>query len=245
MGGNGVQIVNTDNCSEVLNNMPFDNSEMLMLQKFIDDVYLGDRRILIINGNLPESVVLRKPPEGDFRGNLAMSGTASTETLNERDKEIASVISKDLLKQGIFIAGLDVVGGFLTEINITCPTCFKRIIRPDRRESCSKLRRPIRDNKNMKLKIYAFLLISFGLHVFVIAGLSFVTDENTFDKNVVSVNLNFSKFKELDSQLNFEITKKANGLDLGDKVESFNKKLLLKTKLQMLRIYMSVHGKDK
>ena len=128
MGGNGVQIVSTDNCSEVLNSMPFDNSEMLMLQKFIDDVYLGDRRILIINGNLPESVVLRKPPEGDFRGNLAIGGTASTETLNERDKEIASVISKDLLKQGIFIAGLDVVGGFLTEINITCPTCFRELL---------------------------------------------------------------------------------------------------------------------
>ena len=125
MGGNGVQIVSTDNCSEVLNSMPFDNSEMLMLQKFIDDVYLGDRRILIINGNLPESVVLRKPPEGDFRGNLAIGGTALTETLNERDKEIASVIGKDLLKHGIFIAGLDVVGGFLTEINITCPTCFR------------------------------------------------------------------------------------------------------------------------
>jgi len=128
MGGNGVQIVNTDNCSEVLNSMPFDNSEMLMLQKFIDDVYLGDRRILIINGNLPESVVLRKPPEGDFRGNLAIGGTATTETLNERDKEIASVIGKDLLKQGIFIAGLDVVGGFLTEINITCPTCFRELL---------------------------------------------------------------------------------------------------------------------
>ena len=128
MGGNGVQIVSTDNCSEVLNSMPFDNSEMLMLQKFIDDVYLGDRRILIINGNLPESVVLRKPPGGDFRGNLAIGGTASTETLNERDKEIASVISKDLLKQGIFIAGLDVVGGFLTEINITCPTCFRELL---------------------------------------------------------------------------------------------------------------------
>ena len=48
--------------------------------------------------------------------------------LNERDKEIASVISKDLLKQGIFIAGLDVVGGFLTEINITCPTCFRELL---------------------------------------------------------------------------------------------------------------------
>lgn len=83
----------------------------------------------------------------------------------------------------------------------------------------------------MKLKIYAFLLISFGLHVFVIAGLSFVTDENTFDKNVVSVNLNFSKFKELDSQLNFEITKKANGLDLADKVESFNKKLFTENEI--------------
>lgn len=128
MGGDGVQIVNADNCSEALNSMPFDNSEMLMLQKFIDDVYLGDRRILIINGNLPESVVLRKPPEGDFRGNLAIGGTASTEALNERDKEIASVIGKDLLKQGIFIAGLDVVGGFLTEINITCPTCFRELL---------------------------------------------------------------------------------------------------------------------
>ena len=108
---------------------------------------------------------------------------------------------------------------------------FQRITRPNRRESRQKLRRPIRDNKNMKLKIYAFLLISFGLHVFVIAGLSFVTDENKFDKNVVSVNLNFSKFKELDSQLNFEITKKANGLDLGDKVESFNKKLFTENEI--------------
>ena len=77
---------------------------------------------------MPESVVLRQPPEGDFRGNLAIGGTASTEILNERDKEIASVIGKDLIEQGIFIAGLDVVGGFLTEINITCPTCFRELL---------------------------------------------------------------------------------------------------------------------
>ncbi len=128
MGGEGVQIINTDNSSEALSNISSDNLEMLMLQKFIDEVYLGDRRILLINGNLPESVVLRKPPEGDFRGNLAIGGTASTEILNERDKEIASVIGKDLIEQGIFIAGLDVVGGFLTEINITCPTCFRELL---------------------------------------------------------------------------------------------------------------------
>ena len=128
MGGEGVQIINTDNSSEALSIISSDNLEMLMLQKFIDEVYLGDRRILLINGNLPESVVLRKPPEGDFRGNLAIGGTASTEILNERDKEIASVIGKDLIEQGIFIAGLDVVGGFLTEINITCPTCFRELL---------------------------------------------------------------------------------------------------------------------
>ena len=128
MGGEGVQIINTDNSSEALSNISSDNLEMLMLQKFIDEVYLGDRRILLINGNLPESVVLRKPPEGDFRGNLAIGGTASTEILNERDKEIASVIGKDLIEQGIFIAGLDIVGGFLTEINITCPTCFRELL---------------------------------------------------------------------------------------------------------------------
>lgn len=128
MGGDGVQIINADDSIEFLSNISSDNSEMLMLQKFIDEVYLGDRRILLINGNLPESVVLRKPPEGDFRGNLAIGGTASTEILNERDKEIASVIGKDLIEQGISIAGLDVVGGFLTEINITCPTCFRELL---------------------------------------------------------------------------------------------------------------------
>ena len=84
----------------------------------------------------------------------------------------------------------------------------------------------------MKLKIYAFLLISFGLHVFLITGLSFITDENKFDQNVVSVNLNFSDFKELDSQLNFEITKRANGLGLEDKVDSFNKKLFTENEIK-------------
>ena len=70
---------------------------------------------------------MRIPPDGYFRGNLAIGGTAKTEPLNERDIEIANSVKGDLLKQGIFIAGLDVVGGFLTEINITCPTCFREL----------------------------------------------------------------------------------------------------------------------
>ena len=99
-----------------------------MMQKFIDEVYSGDRRILVINGEPPNSVVLRKPPEGDFRGNLAIGGEAFTEPLNRRDKEIVDSLRKDLIRERIYIAGLDVVGGFLTEINITCPTCFRELM---------------------------------------------------------------------------------------------------------------------
>ena len=127
MGGDGIEIVTPENSSKVLKQFSVNSSEMIMMQKFIDDVYSGDRRILLINGNLPKSVVLRMPPDGDFRGNLAIGGTAKTEPLNERDIEIANFIKDDLLKQGIFIAGLDIVGGFLTEINITCPTCFREL----------------------------------------------------------------------------------------------------------------------
>ena len=128
MGGDGIKIVTLENSSEVLKQVTEKSSEMVMMQKFIDDVYSGDRRILLVNGNLPNSVVLRIPPEGDFRGNLAIGGTAKTEPLNARDIEIANLVKDDLLKEGIYIAGLDIVGGFLTEINITCPTCFRELL---------------------------------------------------------------------------------------------------------------------
>lgn len=128
MGGDGIKIVTLENSSEVLKQVTEKSSEMVMMQKFIDNVYSGDRRILLVNGNLPNSVVLRIPPEGDFRGNLAIGGTAKTEPLNTRDIEIANLVKDDLLKEGIYIAGLDIVGGFLTEINITCPTCFRELL---------------------------------------------------------------------------------------------------------------------
>ena len=128
MGGNGVQKITTENYQEKLKNVSDNNQEMFMMQKFIDEVYSGDRRILVINGELPNSVVLRKPPEGDFRGNLAIGGEAFTEPLNGRDKEIVDSLRKDLIRERIYIAGLDVVGGFLTEINITCPTCFRELM---------------------------------------------------------------------------------------------------------------------
>ena len=128
MGGNGVQKITTENYQEKLKKVSDNNQEMFMMQKFIDEVYSGDRRILVINGELPNSVVLRKPPEGDFRGNLAIGGEAFTEPLNGRDKEIVDSLRKDLIRERIYIAGLDVVGGFLTEINITCPTCFRELM---------------------------------------------------------------------------------------------------------------------
>ena len=104
MGGDGIKIVTLENSSEVLKQVTEKSSEMVMMQKFIDNVYSGDRRILLVNGNLPNSVVLRIPPEGDFRGNLAIGGTAKTEPLNARDIEIANLVKDDLLKEGIYLS---------------------------------------------------------------------------------------------------------------------------------------------
>ena len=96
------------------------NSKGEMVQNIIDRVYEGDKRILIINGKPSEYAVVRTPARGEFKGNLAAGGIASIEKLNKIEKNIASEIAPRLKERGILIAGLDVVGDFLTEINITC-----------------------------------------------------------------------------------------------------------------------------
>jgi glutathione synthase len=99
-----------------------------MVQKFIEKVYEGDKRILIINGEPSEYAVVRTPAQGEFRGNLAVGGKASIEKLTQIEFNIASSIAPKLIERGILIAGIDIVGEYLTEINITCPTCFRELL---------------------------------------------------------------------------------------------------------------------
>ena len=96
-------------------------------QKFLPEISIGDKRILIINGKVPKHAVLRTPPEGEFIGNLAAGGSASTIELNEQDKIIAQTVADKMLDFGLYIVGLDMIGNFLTEINLTSPTCFREL----------------------------------------------------------------------------------------------------------------------
>ncbi len=100
-----------------------------MAQRFLPEVVEGDRRLLLIDGELIPDVAVRVPKKGDFRANLSQGGTLRVEPASERDREIAERVGKPLRDAGVCFAGVDVVGGWLTEINVTSPTCVREVER--------------------------------------------------------------------------------------------------------------------
>jgi glutathione synthase len=100
--------------------------EPLMVQKFIPEITEGDRRIILIDGQYAGSVA-RMPMKNSIKANFHAGGTAKKTNLVRRDKEICSAISDFLIKNQLFFAGIDVIGDYLTEINITSPTGMKQI----------------------------------------------------------------------------------------------------------------------
>ncbi len=99
----------------------------IMAQKFIPEVTQGDKRILMIHGKAYPHGLLRVPAEGEFRGNLAAGGRGVGSELTRREQEMCEDIGPTLLKKGLCFVGLDVIGGFLTEINVTSPTCAREL----------------------------------------------------------------------------------------------------------------------
>ncbi len=98
----------------------------VMMQKFLPEVQKGDKRILLINGE-PLGAINRKPKEGDFRSNLALGGTAEATKLSNREKEICKELAPSLRNEGLFFVGIDVIGGMLSEINVTSPTGIREV----------------------------------------------------------------------------------------------------------------------
>ena len=99
----------------------------IMAQKFIPEISLGDKRILLVNGEPVPYALARIPKEGEFRGNLAAGGSGQGVPLSEKDRWICGEIKTSLLENGILFAGIDVIGPYLTEINITSPTCIREL----------------------------------------------------------------------------------------------------------------------
>ena len=100
---------------------------MIMAQRYIPEIKDGDKRILLIGGKPVPHSLARIPREGESRGNLAAGGTGVARPLTERDKAIAAALGPELMSRGLLLVGLDVIGDYLTEVNVTSPTCFQEI----------------------------------------------------------------------------------------------------------------------
>ena len=128
MGGEGIKRLHKKDVDLLKTLESIDKKkEKMMVQKFIPEVFEGDKRVILISGEDCGFSVTRIPQGDDFRGNLAAGGKAEVRELNERDFEIINAIKPKLIEQGILVAGIDILGSFLTEINITSPTCFREL----------------------------------------------------------------------------------------------------------------------
>ncbi|MBV9524087.1 MAG: glutathione synthase, partial [Alphaproteobacteria bacterium] len=104
--------------------------EPLMVQRYLPEVRAGDKRIILIDGE-PVGGVLRVPAKGEARANLHVGGTAVKTELTDREREICAAIGRTLREQGLLFVGIDVIGDYLTEINVTSPTGIQEINRLD------------------------------------------------------------------------------------------------------------------
>lgn len=129
MGGTSIFHVreNDPNLNVILEIMTEYSSRYIMAQRYIPDIKDGDKRILLINGEPVPYALARIPAQGESRGNLAAGGRAEGRELSERDLWIARQVGPTLKKKGLVFVGIDVIGDFLTEINVTSPTCVQEL----------------------------------------------------------------------------------------------------------------------
>ena len=112
---------------DILLDMTEDETTQIVVQEFLPEIYKGDFRILIIHGKPFEKTLARIPQGESFKGNLAAGGKGVVKDINEIQKKVAEKVGKFLLSKGINFAGIDMIGDYLTEINITSPTCSREI----------------------------------------------------------------------------------------------------------------------
>ena len=129
MGGDGVFRIGEDglNLGAAIEILTASGRKAVMAQRYIPDIVEGDKRVLLINGQVVPFALARIPQKGEVRGNLAAGGTGRAQLLSERDRQIAETLAPVLADRGLFLVGLDIIGNWLTEVNVTSPTCFREI----------------------------------------------------------------------------------------------------------------------
>ncbi len=131
MGGASIFRVSTSdpNLSVILETMTAHETKFAMAQRYLPEISQGDKRILMVDGEVVPFALARIPAQGESRGNLAAGGSAEGRPLTDRDRWIASKVGPELKRRGLLFVGLDVIGDFLTEINVTSPTCVQELDR--------------------------------------------------------------------------------------------------------------------
>jgi glutathione synthase len=130
MGGMGIFRVREDelNFGAIIETVSEFGRRTVMAQRYIPEITDGDKRILLINGE-PVPFALARIPQGkEIRGNLAAGGVGRAQPLSARDLEIAKAVGPTLRARGLLLVGIDVIGDYLTEVNVTSPTCFREIM---------------------------------------------------------------------------------------------------------------------
>jgi len=129
MGGENVFRVRSDdpNRNVIVETMAQGGKRTVMAQRFIPEIAEGDKRVILIDGAVVPHCLARIPKSGDSRGNLAAGARGVTQPLTARHREIAKEVGPKLAARGLLVVGLDVIGDWLTEVNVTSPTCFREI----------------------------------------------------------------------------------------------------------------------
>lgn len=129
MGGAGIYRLtpNDPNLSMILEGITLNDTRQIMAQRYVPEIVDGDKRILVVGGKPVDHALARIPAAGETRGNLAAGGRGVPVPLGRREREIAEAIGPELVARGLDFVGLDVIGDYLTEINVTSPTCAREL----------------------------------------------------------------------------------------------------------------------
>ncbi len=129
MGGENIFRVRIDdpNRNVIVETMSQGGSRSVMAQRYIPEIVKGDHRVLLIDGKAVPHCLARIPKAGESRGNLAAGARGEARPLSPRQREIAEALGPTLAKRGLLLVGLDIIGDYLTEVNVTSPTCFREI----------------------------------------------------------------------------------------------------------------------
>jgi glutathione synthase len=129
MGGMGIFRVGRDglNLGSIIETLNHHGGTTIMVQRYVPEIVQGDKRVLIIGGEVVPFCLARIPQGSEIRGNLAAGGKGVAQPVSARDREIAEALGPELARRGLLLVGLDVIGDWLTEVNVTSPTCFQEI----------------------------------------------------------------------------------------------------------------------